>query len=644
MSKILTYILIFGLFITGSPLFSQIDKILKPVEVTPPHPGKVKQEKEESDIQLAAQYFRNREYDKAIILYEKLYEEKPNSVYYTYYLYCLIELGEFKDAEKLVKKQIRENPGLAKYEVDLGYVYSESGDQGKAKKQFESALRSIDENKAQVIQLSNAFLYRGQPDYAAEVYIRGSEVTGYPFYLELGDLYRQTGNLSKMVDAYLDYVDFDYLNTQIVQNKLQRVLDDDPEDKVGEYLRVALLTRIQKDPNKVYFSEMLMWLAIQKENYQMALEQAEAIDRRMRESGNRVLELADIALSNKQYDVAAEAYRYVLKKGKDNIYYIDARIGLLYSHYLKIANSNNYKESDLLQLEQEYILALDDFGRNANTITIMQYLGHLQGFYLDKPTEAIAILTEAIEIPNASQINVCACKIELADVLLLSGNVWDAKLYYAQVEKTFKHDPIGFEAKYKNAKLSFYIGEYEWAKAQLDVLKAATSKKIANDALRLSVLIGENIDPDSTTVGLDYYARADLLLFRNQKEEAITTLDSIFEIADYHPIFDEVLLKKAEIRISQGKYVEASELLKKLLADYSWDITADDALFMLAGLYENHLDNQEEARTLYQQLLNDYPSSLYTVEARKKFRLLRGDFEKETLTDEEKFLFNLDPN
>jgi len=239
---------------------------------------------------------------------------------------------------------------------------------------------------------------------------------------------------------------------------------------------------------------------------------------------------------------------------------------------------------------------------------------------------------------------VAECKIELADILLLTGDVWEAKLLYSQVEKSFKNDPIGYEAKFRNAKLSFYIGEYAWAKAQLDVLKAATSKLIANDALFLSILISDNLGTDSISPALDLYAEADLQLYRNHHEDALLLLDSILTLGSYHTIFDEVLLKKSEIKIAQGKYEEAAILLDELVENYSYDITADNALFMMAELNENQLNNPEEAQALYQRLLVEYPGSLFTVESRKRFRKLRGDFDTEEPTEEEKLLFNLQPN
>jgi tetratricopeptide (TPR) repeat protein len=213
--------------------------------------------------------------------------------------------------------------------------------------------------------------------------------------------------------------------------------------------------------------------------------------------------------------------------------------------------------------------------------------------------------------------------------MLFTGEVWEAKLLYAQVEKAFKNDPVGHNAKFRNAKLSFYIGEFHWAKAQLDVLKAATSKLIANDALQLSVFISDNIGMDSSLTALELFAHADLLLFRNKDELALQTLDSIFDLADYHPIFDEVWYKKAEIMIKRKQFEKASEYLQKIIDDYAYDITADNALFLLADLNENHFNDKPKAMQLYQKLLEDYPASLFTVEARKRYRILRGDFTPE---------------
>jgi len=216
-------------------------------------------------------------------------------------------------------------------------------------------------------------------------------------------------------------------------------------------------------------------------------------------------------------------------------------------------------------------------------------------------------------------------KIELADILLLTGDVWEASLLYSQVEKAFKNDVVGFEAKYRNARLYYYIGEFSYARAQLDILKAATSKLIANDAMQLSLLISDNMDEDSTTTGLRLYSRADLLLFRNKPEEAFKTLDSINMLGLYHPLFDEVLFQKAEIRLRQGRYADADSLLVKLVNFYQQDLLADDALFKLGELNENIFKNYPRAMEFFERILTDYPGSIFVVDARRHYRNLRGD-------------------
>jgi tetratricopeptide (TPR) repeat protein len=606
--------------------FAQIDLILKPAEIHPPIPSGQKP-MQESDEQLAAQYFQAKDFEKALIFYEKLFKKNKNSINYNYYLYCLIELKDFKEAEKLVKNMIRDNPGNPRYGVDLGYVYTESGEANKATRQFDDMVKQLKFDRLYIIETANAFLLRNQAEYAAEVYEKGNLLLkNNPFYMELGDLYNQTGNYSMMVEEYLDYIEHDFVNRSIIQNKLQNSLAEDEDNKISELLRKSLLQRIQKNPEEIYHTEMLLWLSIQEKDFEQAFIQAKALDRRLNEEGDRLFELAGLCLSNHQYDIAIEVFNYLLKKGKSNYLYIEAKIGLLAARYLKITESYNPAHEDLMLLEKDYLSALQEFGENASTIRVMKYLAHIEGFYLSKFEDAISLLSRATAIPSALPADVADCKLELGDIYVFTGDVWEALLLYAQVDKAFKNDPVGHLAKFKNAKLSFYLGEFTWAKAQLDVLKAATSKLIANDALKLSVLISDNIDMDSSTVALGFYSRADLLSYRNQDDLALMSLDSIFEIADYHPIFDDVLLKKAEIMMKHGEFEKATVFLEDIVNNYSYDITADNALFLLADICENKIHDTDRAKSLYEKLLTDYPASLFTVEARKRFRTLRGDF------------------
>ena len=575
---------------------------------------------------IALEYYRNKEFEKAAELYEKLYEEKQTRFFYSYYLFCLIELEDYSKALKIIRKEQRNDPDALRYLVDEGFIYSLDGNQQKAEKLFDEALDKLTPDRKQISDLANAYNSRGQTDYAIETYLKGRKMLdNYNFNLELASIYGRLNNYQDMVNEYLDLLDSDLSKDDYIRGRLQSSLKDDDEGLVSDAIRTELLRRVQRYPDKVYYSNMLIWHSMQQKDFEMALLQSKSIDRRFGEDGSRILELANVCLSNQAYDVAIDAYEYVANKGRNGVFYLDARIGLLNSRYLKVTNRFDYTHDDLIALENEYNKALAEFGENSSTVPIMKYLAHLQAFYLDNVDEAINLLKKALEMPAVTAQLIADCKIELADILLFSGEQWDATLLYSQVDYDFKNDPIGFMAKYKNAKLSYYIGEFGWAKAQLDVLKAATSKLIANDAMELSLLIGDNIDIDSSYTALSYFSKADLYIYQNKYDEALKILDSVQMVALWHPLHDEVLFRKAEIMMNKGDFEMADSLFAQVTDMYPEDILADNALMKRAELYDTYFKDTDQAMLLYQQLMLDYPGSLFVVDARKRFRELRGD-------------------
>lgn len=577
--------------------------------------------------QLAAQYFQNGEFEKAAELYDDLYEKNPTAYYYNNLFQSLIKINNYSKAEKLLRKRLKQLPTEVRLNVELGYLYSISGDDKKAAKQYQSVIDNLSNNQQFTYDIANAFINRQLYDYAIDTYLKARKISGNnnSFSIELAMLYELRGRISDMMDEYLNLVvsDVNYLN--YIQTRLQVVLNTDKDSKRGEIIKTAIYRRAQKSPENGVLASLMMWYSLQIKDFELAFTQAKAIDRRFKDNGSSVFELAELCSNNNDFDVALAAYQYLIDKGEGNLYFISSKIGLLNTKYKKVVSKVIVNNKELENLEKEYIKTLNDIGRDANTILLMKNLAHIYAFYSQKINQAITVLNEAISIPNADKKNVALCKLELADIYLFSGEIWEATLLYSQVEKSFKNDAIGFEAKLRNAKLSYYIGEFNWAKAQLDVLKAATSKLIANDAMELSLLISDNLDEDSNTVALEYFSRADLLLYRNQFDKALLTLDSIRSLALTHPIFDDVLFKKAEIKIKNGQYKEADSLLQKFMEFYPESLLADDALFFQAELNENYLNNKIKAMICYQDLIFKYPASLYTVEARKRFRKLRGD-------------------
>lgn len=582
-----------------------------------------------TDEQLAAQYYQNKEYEKAGVYYEKLFNKGNDKRFYEYYLTCLKETDNFKQAEKLIKKQIKKNTGDLSYQVDLGTLYKDFDRMSDAKDEYQNAIKSLSANEKQVYALANAFVELKEWDLAIATYLKGRKLLrgmiATNFHFELAKVYESKGDYPAMVNEYLDMLEINDGFIQQVQNAMQSSFDEYATTKRNEILKTELLKRIQKSADKAIFSELLIWILIQQKDFEAALIQTKALDKRSSEDGYRVMELAKLCLTNKNYSTAIKAYDYVIKKGADNLHYPIAKIESLDAQYQKIVDINDYTLEDLKRLETQYINTLKELGKNPLTAPLMKSYAHLQGFYLHESDKAIELLEEAISIPRILPDFKAECKLELGDILLMTGDIWEASLKYSQVEKEFKHDPIGQEAKFRNARISYYTGNFKWAQAQLDVLKASTSKLIANDALDLSLLITDNTGIDTSTVPLFMFSRAELLAFQNKHEEAFVLFDSIDHLFPYHSLIDEIYFVKAKIYLKKGDYVKAAEYFQKIVAKHTNDIYADDALFKLAGLNEFQFDDKEKAMELYQQLLLNYPGSLYTVEARKRFRMLRGD-------------------
>lgn len=576
------------------------------------------------DARLAQQYFQNGEYEKAAALYEKLSEiNQENDFYFDRYTECLLALREFEQCEKVIKKQLKRSPDNVNLYVTYGKLYEQQYQDEEAMLQYKKAIENMPKEPFVITRLANAFMYLTKYELAIETYEKGEVLLKDKniFAYNLADLYRRKGDTPKMIEYYLNSLSSNADRLGTIQTTFQRYFL--PEDY--NELQTQLYARIQENESAVYYVELLTWVFIQKKDYKNALRQVKALDRRLRENGGRVYQLAEVAANEKDYASAIEAYEYVVQKGNQSPFYIDAKREGLRSKRNKIVDGYDYTNEELLQLEQEYEGFLNEFGRSYLTASIILEQAELEALYINDLDKAITILELMINLPNVDKEIQANGKLSLADYYLIKGEVWDATLLYSQVDKVFKEDMLGHEARFRNAKLSYYAGDFQWAQAQFEVLKASTSKLIANDAIDLSVFIMDNLGLDTTAQALKIYATSDLLVFQNRFDAAFEKLDSLLLAFPNHSLEDDVIYLKAKIYFKKRAYEQSAALLQQIVDKYADSIRADNALFELAGLYETQLKNTEKAKELYEKVFTDYSNSTFAVEARKRYRILRGD-------------------
>lgn len=581
---------------------------------------------QQTQEQLASHYYSNGQYAQAAELYEGMYRRAPNKFYYQMLLRSWIELEQLKDAEQLASRRLKQNPKEIDLYVDLGRIQDRRGEAKKAVKSYNAAVEAVGYDTKQISDLAQAFETAGLPEYAIKVYLaaRKKMRNDYVYVGELATLYQRAGNYEAMMQEYFDLLDKQPKMLSQIQVSLQRVLAETSNPKVVDGLRSALVQRVQQHPENQAYLEMMIWFSLQQKDFDFAMVQAKAVDARFPDQeGETLMRVAQISQSNQAYDVARQCYAAVAKKGKANPYYFESRVGELDVQFAALNRNFPVENKYLTSLLSAYDAALVELGKSIETLPLMRNYADLMAYYADSLQPAADMLYDILDLPKLSPQQRDDTKLALADLLLFAGEVWDASLMYMQVEKANKNEVLGSQAKFKNAKLSYYNHDFLWAKTQLDVLRASTSKLIANDAMELSLLISDNMEDDSTFALLERYAEADLLLYRNQLDSAWEAFDQVSTAALSHPLFDEVLLQKAKIRIRQQRYAEADSLLSQLATLYAEDILADDALMLRAQLNEEHLNNLDRARECYEKLILNYPTSLYVDQARRRYNHLK---------------------
>lgn len=589
----------------------------------------------QQDLKIAMNYYNNGDFDKAVLYFEKIAASKNKLDIYLPYKTSLIALNELKSAEKLVKQELKKFPNKFHLLVDLGKVYEYYKKDEKANGFYDAALKKIDQKSTnrQIQQLATAFDKQGMIDRSLQAYLLGNKYNQNKliYNQKIAVIYNRKGETELMIKAYLDLIALSSGYLSVVERSLSNSIDllDDP--KTRTLLKTALITKSQKFPNKIVYNELLAWYFTAVNDFSSAFIQVRAIDKKTNAEGAKLFEFGESCYINESYDVALKAYDEIINNYSTAQITGKAKAKKLKTLKAKLLSGSNIPQEELLILKQNYLKTIEEiklyfknYQSDSRYIEAVRGLADLQAYYLYDYNAAEQLLETLVNSFGVSIKSKGEIKIELADILLAKGAVWEASLRYMQVEKQFKEDPIGYQAKFNNARIYYYTGEYDWCQAQLDVLKASTSKLIANDAMELSLLITDNFNLDTSKVSMNLFAQADLLIVQHKYDEAEQLYDSINSINGFHSLNDDILLRRAKIALKKQDYNKAITHLQKILLDYSDDILADNALFLMGNIYQYHLYDLDKAKAAYKNILFNYQGSLFVVQARKQFRKLSG--------------------
>lgn len=568
--------------------------------------------------QLANNYFDRGEFEKALVSYEELLKMQPgNSNYFQRVVECYQELEQFAKAEKTIQERMdkyRQNTLL----VELGYNFQLQKNESKATKYYKEAIDKIKTNASEVYGIAYLFERKVLVDYALLAYQTAIEKEPkMSFNFQMALLYGQKGNTDLMIEMFLAESFQNPQNLPVIQNQLSRFMSEDTNENFNNALRKALLVQTQKTQD-IFWNDFLAWYYVQLKEYGKAFIQQKAIYKRNPQSFASIVNLAELAIEDKDSVAAKDILTFVLENTTNLDLLIQANSYLV---ELKIENAT---EKDFPAITKELDDLIKKFGVSPYTLSLLKLDANFSAFHLKDTEKAKQILKNAMEMP-LNKYQLAELKMDLADILLFEEKFNQALIYYSQIENDLSGDVIGQEASLKTAKTSYYKSDFQWATHQLKVLKSASTQLIANDALDLFLLISDNTVEDSTQVALKQFARGDFLLYQNRKPEALLQFQLILKEHKEEEIEAVTLLRIGKIFEKQGDYLKALENYNEIITNHKDGIYVDEALYFSAEIYNLKLNDPEKAKPLYEEMIFKHEDSIYAVDSRKKYRQLRGD-------------------
>ena len=560
----------------------------------------------------------NGEVNAAIDMYKEFIKQyKNNRDLYILISDCFLELGEDKNAESYLKKANKQFPNDYKIKVTLYILYDQTNQKNKKEKLFKNILSSLKANNSDIQSLGNEFISKRRWAEAKAIFLKGRELifdnTAYSW--QLSNIFLQEGDYQNIAKEYLIQLENNPKTLKQIETNILGLITNNQD--IAPIIEKEWETCWKKNKNNPYFAQFGVWLYNQTKQYDKSFELAKQIDNKFEEeSGATMLSFGEDMLNSNNLDYALKAVNYILKKGKESAFYQRCRALSLSLSYKQFIENPIKSESDFNRLENDFMSFFKEFSFSKETFEIILQMGNFFAFHINKPQEAVDLLEDAIN-KGLSTNQKGEIKLLLAKIYNRYGDMWQASLYCSQVEKDCKNSYLADEAKLLKALFSFYNNEIPWALSQFKALRSSTTKLIANDAMSYSILIEENIDQDSTYNGLRLFANAEKEIEYNNLSLSKQYLDSINTSYLYHPLFDEVLILRAKISILEKKFEQAKEYLKESLKKYPYELTADDALYILSDIYLNQTKEISLAKETLEKIIIDYPNSIYVIEARK---------------------------
>ena len=341
--------------------------------------------------QLAKNFFDQGEYEKALSIYEKLYQQNPaNPMFFQGLVSTHQQLERFDIAESLLMERLNKSANNPVILIELGHNFELQEKSERAEQFYEEALQSLEGRPNYAYSIARGFEQYNLLEYAAKAYERAMEMNGdRNFNLQLARIYGEQGKIEEMFSNYLDLIQDDMKFYGLANREFNRYITEDAQSEPNIILRKLLLKKMQEDPQLLY-NEMLSWLFVQQKDFDKAFAQERAIFKRGENSLQGILNLAVMAKEAKDYEVAEEIINYAIEESPSPVFNLQAK------HFLIKIQLEMAEPGDYAAIEESFQELLTEFPRIEGNLDLEIDYANFLAFQQDRKDEAIEILKAAL--------------------------------------------------------------------------------------------------------------------------------------------------------------------------------------------------------------------------------------------------------
>jgi tetratricopeptide (TPR) repeat protein len=433
---------------------------------------------------------------------------------------------------------------------------------------------------------------------------------------ELSQLYIATGDFKKGTQEALNIL-YDSKNIALAQGRITALLAN-AESK--GYVRKVLEEAVSGSSANYFNLKLYAWFLRYVGDLEKAFDVYVRLDEATNSQGREVLGFANDSKNDGQYDIALKAFQYIIQMGNRSKFLSSALYGYPRTLEQKMLEDSSLSKETAKSIISSYREIIKQFPKDNVTADARYRIAMISFDYLGDDKTAIEELNNVTKQFPKQRITAAAMN-QLSRIYLLKENQDSAEKILNYIIRNYNQiaSEEVLSAKFNLAEMLFYKGEIDSAKVLYMELSDNSNSDITNDAIERLILIEQNKE---LIRGLTLFANALYLDKKKLYNDAIGKLRETIELTQGTNLAERSYILTAEILFRQSRYDSTLSVISEFFRENPKSIYYDQGLLMQAKSYEQK-NNRDKAIESYQQIITEYPRSVYLQEARNRIKKLR---------------------